>query len=174
VMSFEGKAVDVTKVYQRESDHLRELRYKEVESGKLRRMQTTDEHRFWSINKDSWLFAGDLKVGDQLLMAGGIKATLTETTRIEGKVTVYNLDVDQTESFYANGVLAYQNCDGQTNDQVTARLRQVLYPELKNGEKLLFNAEIRQKNRQKAQDLLSKITLPAMPEQLMSAKEMQP
>ena len=121
VLGFEGKAAGVTKVYTRETDHLRELRYRNVETGQLHRVETTDEHLYWVQNKETWVRAGELAVGDILVLANGY-AKVEATQRREVDTVVYNFDVEGLQSYYANGALVYQQCGAKTDPAVTQRL----------------------------------------------------
>jgi hypothetical protein len=92
----------------------------------LRRLLTTDEHQLWIAPKDRWGFAADLQAGDRLLLAGGHVAEVVESTRYPADTEVYNLDVEGYESYFANGVLAYQDCGGKTTAAVDDHLRAYL------------------------------------------------
>ena len=69
ILGFNGESAGVTKVYIRETDHLRELRYRNTETGELHRVETTDEHLFWVQNLQDWVLAGELKTGDVLALS---------------------------------------------------------------------------------------------------------
>jgi len=78
------------------------------------------------MNRDEWILAGDLEVGDRLMLSGGEEAELIETMRYPANTKVYNLDVAGYETYFANGVLVYQDCGGQTAERVDDHLRAYL------------------------------------------------
>ena len=108
-----GEPVVVTQTYTRHSTHIRELRYRvlgaELEGPDLKRLETTDEHRF-RRRAGPWVKAGDLQVGDVIRLAGQRTAELMETRRLDAPITVYNFDVDQHHIYFANDALVYQKC----------------------------------------------------------------
>ena len=122
VLGFDGEAASVTHVYKRETDHLRELRYRNTETGALYRVETTDEHLYWVQNEQRWVVAGELKLGDMLALRHGQFARLEYSHRREINTVVYNFDVMDYQSYYANDALVYQQCGGKTDDSVTRRL----------------------------------------------------
>jgi hypothetical protein len=122
VLGFDGQSASVTHVYKRETDHLRELRYRNTQTGELYRVETTDEHMYWLQNVQDWVVAGDLKVGDVLAMQAGQFAVLEFSHRREINTVVYNFDVKDYQSYYANGALVYQQCGGKTDPSVTDNL----------------------------------------------------
>ena len=129
VMTYDGKAGTVTEVYTRESDHVLELRYEELNSNGelvLRRLETTDEHLFWVLNANKWLAGRMLETGDIFLMPDDKEGEITEIHRTELPATVYNFDVEEYESYYANGVLVHQKCGGAEETGVEERLRNFL------------------------------------------------
>ncbi|MCP3866752.1 MAG: hypothetical protein GY703_01370, partial [Gammaproteobacteria bacterium] len=124
VATFDGGNARVKRVKVRDTDHLRELRFREIGGEQtLRRITTTDEHRFWAMNRDRWLLAGDIQVGDRLMLVGGTEAVITATRRYSEETKVYNFDVVDYETYFANDVLVYQDCNGQTARRVDDRLR---------------------------------------------------
>lgn len=126
-MTFDGKKAPVSRVKTRQGEHIRELRYRHLEGDHLmRRLRTTDEHQYWVMNRNRWLLAKDLEAGDRLMLPDGEKAEIYETIRYPVKAKVYNLDVAGYETYFANGVLVYQDCGGQTTDRVNERLQAYL------------------------------------------------
>jgi hypothetical protein len=121
ILGFDGRPAGVTKTYVRETDHLRELRYRDID-GHLYRVQTTDEHMYWVQNRQQWVPAGELEVGDELALPEGSFATIETTVRRATDTEVYNFDVDGLQSYYANGALVYQQCGAETDPDVTRYL----------------------------------------------------
>ncbi len=122
VLGFDGDSASVTHVYERETDHLRELRYRNAETGVLHRVETTDEHMYWVQNVQDWVVAGELQIGDVLSLQAGQFAELEFSHRREINTVVYNFDVKDYQSYYANGALVYQQCGGETDPSVTEQL----------------------------------------------------
>ncbi len=123
VLTFNNTQGAVTRVYKRETDHLRELRYRNVKTGQLYRVETTDEHHFWLQNRENWVFAGELKVGDVLALPDGQFARIELTERRAIDTVVYNFDVEDYQSYYANDALVYQQCGMETDQTVTEQLQ---------------------------------------------------
>jgi len=129
IMGFDGSSGLVMEHYTRESDHTLELRYLEWGKegvGVLRRLETTDEHFFWVKDQNKWVPARKLAQGDSLLTANGSEAEVTEVWRREEPAIVYSFDVDEYESYYANGVLVRQKCGGAAETEVEEKLRDFL------------------------------------------------
>jgi hypothetical protein len=122
VLGFDGSAAGVTKVYVRETDHLRELRYRNIGSGQLYRVETTDEHLYWVQNRKQWVLACDLEVGDTLALADSQLAIIELSRRREIDTVVYNFDVEGLHSYYANDALVYQQCGEAPDPVVRQRL----------------------------------------------------
>ncbi|BCE03605.1 right-handed parallel beta-helix repeat-containing protein [Marinicellulosiphila megalodicopiae] len=122
VQGFDGSGASVMKVYERQTDHLRELRYQNSQTGELLRVETTDEHHYWVQNKKAWILAGDLEIGDTFALSEGQFGQLMESSRREVNTIVYNFDVENLQSYYANGALVYQQCGAKTDDSVTELL----------------------------------------------------
>jgi hypothetical protein len=120
IMTYDGNAGSVSKTYVRESDHILELRYRELtKDGEevIKRIETTDEHEFWIINKNRWVAANQLETGDILITLNGNEVTVIETQHLDIPTVVYNFDVDGYESYFVNGVLAHQKYGiGQENE----------------------------------------------------------
>jgi hypothetical protein len=132
VLCFDGKSGQVGRVYAQKSGHVRELRYR-VEKGaappigsELRRLKTTDDHLFWLEERGGWVAAKNLKTGDDLTLADGEAAHITETMRYPGPEMVYTMDVDDAYSFFANSVLIRQRCGGDPGAQEEKRIADAL------------------------------------------------
>jgi hypothetical protein len=126
----------IERMYRIESDHIRELRYRTMAviahegvasdpPAPLRLLRTTDEHLFW-VDGRGWLPAGDLSLGDALVLDGGAVAQIVETRRLETPQTVYNFDVEGAHSYYANDAMVYQKCGADLHeaqrDEATHRI----------------------------------------------------
>ena len=117
VLTAGGKTSRVTRLYRRSSDHIRELRYRVADpsakgaaSDALRRLETTDEHRFW-VNGKGWTSAAKIEKGDVLVVHGDLEAELVDTRRFATPTYVHNFDVEEHDSYFANGVWVHQKCE---------------------------------------------------------------
>ncbi|MCC7202037.1 MAG: right-handed parallel beta-helix repeat-containing protein, partial [Nitrospirae bacterium] len=129
VMTYDGHAGVVKEVYVRESDHILELRYRRQNSegtSLISRLETTDEHFFWVKGDDKWVAGRLLKSGDLLVLPDGEDAEIVEIIRTEQPSVVYNFDVDEYESYFANGVLAHQKCGGEEETGIEKKVREYL------------------------------------------------
>lgn len=74
---------------------------------------TTDNHPFWSADRHEFVEAGQLRLGETLLLANGTPARLTRVTPHTGPpAPVFNLEVDADHTYHvgANGVLVHNEC----------------------------------------------------------------
>lgn len=114
VTTMDGFPTQVSRTYVRSSEHPIELRYS---LGKdLRRLETTGEHRFRVRRErgpEQWLSAQNLRVGDRLILAGHQEGILTDLTNSHTPTTVYNFDVAEGASYFANGAWVHQSCDAE-------------------------------------------------------------
>ncbi|GAA2633693.1 hypothetical protein Adu01nite_55690 [Paractinoplanes durhamensis] len=73
----------------------------------------TTGHKFYSLDRDQWVPAGELKLGETLRDNRGGKITLTGLSEHTAETTVYNLTVDDEHTYYVvagdNPVLVH-NC----------------------------------------------------------------
>ncbi len=126
VMSVDGTPAPVDRTYVRRVEAVRELRYRsEGGAAGVRRLVTTDEHRFWVAGK-GWTPARALSFGDELVLYGGVRGVVEANESIEQPSTVYNLDVAGYRSYFANDALVHQRCWAGENDLITWKLRQEL------------------------------------------------
>jgi hypothetical protein len=117
----EGEAVygEVTRVFSRETDHLRTVLVEDA-AGNVEAIVGTDEHPFWVAGM-GWTPAGQLRSGQQLLTPDGALATIVATSREElaSPVRVYNLEVAGTWTYFVEdgrgeqtAVWVHNRCDG--------------------------------------------------------------
>ncbi|MEM7001669.1 MAG: Ig-like domain-containing protein [Pseudomonadota bacterium] len=116
----------IERTYQIESDHIRELRLRPIDEkgGSLRLIRTTDEHLFW-VDEQGWATAGDLRAGQILQLDDGVEAEIIETIRQNTPQTVFNIDVEQAHSFFANDALVYQKCGADMEALADAATEQI-------------------------------------------------
>ena len=85
---------------------------------------TTASHPFWSEDRQQFVAAGDLRVGENLLLADDTTRRVESITLRPIRETVYNIEVDGEHVFYVgeDGVLVHNSCGdvllGQTMDRV--------------------------------------------------------
>ena len=73
---------------------------------------TTASHPFWSEDRQQFIAAGDLRVGENLRLADDTTRKVESLTRRETRETVYNIEVDGEHVFYVgnDGVLVHNSC----------------------------------------------------------------
>jgi colicin D/pretoxin HINT domain-containing protein len=62
----------------------------------------TDSHPFWSVDRQDWIHAGDLEVGEQVKTADGETLALKSAARRPGLHTVINLEVQEDHVYYVS------------------------------------------------------------------------
>jgi len=79
-------------------------------------IKTTAEHPFFVLNKNKYIDAEDLSVGDILLGSDGSNIVITslKIERLKEKIKVYNFDVDGYDNYFADNVLVHNNPCAQT------------------------------------------------------------
>jgi hypothetical protein len=75
---------------------------------------TTASHPFWSEDRQQFVAAGDLRVGENLLLADDTIRPVESVARRATRETVYNIEVDEEHVFYVgeDGVLVHNECEG--------------------------------------------------------------
>jgi hypothetical protein len=68
-------------------------------------IKTTVYHPFYSDGK--WIKAGELVIGDKILHVDGIEHSINSIDKIDDKVDVYNIEVDGTHNYFAEGYLVH-------------------------------------------------------------------
>jgi RHS repeat-associated protein len=68
-------------------------------------IETTNNHPFWVEDK-GWVFADELRIGDQLLQADGNTLTINniEFIKLDKPVTVYNFEVSDYHTYYVSDI----------------------------------------------------------------------
>jgi hypothetical protein len=74
---------------------------------------TTASHPFWSEDRQQFVAAGELRVGENLLLADDTSRRTESITLRPTRDTVYNIEVDGEHVFYVggDGVLVHNTCD---------------------------------------------------------------
>ena len=76
----------------------------------------TDHHPFWSVDRDEFVDAVDLVVGERLLSASGETLTIADLRVSNYEVMAYNLTVEDIHTYYAGNtpILVHNSCgDGE-------------------------------------------------------------
>lgn len=63
-------------------------------------LTATDHHPFWSENRQNWVDAADLQVGDQVRTASGTTATVSDVRHRTTLQAAYNLSVSDLHTYY--------------------------------------------------------------------------
>ncbi len=107
---------------------------------------TTASHPFWSEDRQQFVAAGDLRVGENLRLADDTTRKLESLTRRETRETVYNIEVDGEHVFYVgkDGVLVHNQCDSILLGQTMRRVNAVAG---RHGWRTLGGPWTRQRNR---------------------------
>ncbi len=73
---------------------------------------TTASHPFWSEDRQQFVAAGDLQVGENLLLADDTTRQLFSSTLRPTRENVYNIEIDGEHVFYVgnDGVLVHNTC----------------------------------------------------------------
>lgn len=101
----------------------------------------TGTHPFWSADRQAWIKAADLQIGEQVKTQHGI-TTLTDRIEVVGEQTVYNLEVYQVHNYLVSdvGVLVH-------NSYVNRAIK-----EIQNGK-----TEVHVKTRQQAEEIFREL-----------------
>jgi len=72
----------------------------------------TANHRFWSENRQAFVSAGELSVGERLRSAAGASVRVAEVTPRPSAERVYNIEIDVEHAYYVSnlGVLVHNGC----------------------------------------------------------------
>ncbi|MGW7461883.1 RNase A-like domain-containing protein [Streptomyces sp. NPDC054797] len=70
------------------------------EGGAQSSVTSTENHRYWLPERQSWAPAGTLRAGDHLRTPQGAQATVTATTQYAHRQDTYDLDVNGIDSYY--------------------------------------------------------------------------
>ena len=68
-------------------------------------IKTTSVHPFYSDG--NWIEAGSLSIGDKILHVDGIEHTIETIELSNEPVTVYNIEVENTHNYFAEGYLVH-------------------------------------------------------------------
>ena len=114
----------VVQLFRNQADTLVHLTYTSGAGCQPATLTGTNEHPFWSLTRQDWVAMGQLKPGEQLLLAGSTTATVT-ATRIEHltqPVTVYNFEVADWHTYHVGTpetgwVFVHNKCDWQKYEE---------------------------------------------------------
>jgi len=68
-------------------------------------IRTTVYHPFYSDGE--WIKAGDLSIGDKILHVDGVEHKVSSIETFDDNVDVYNIEVDGTHNYFAEGYLVH-------------------------------------------------------------------
>ena len=68
-------------------------------------INTTVYHPFYSDG--DWIKAGDLSIGDKILHVDGAEHTIDSIDKVDDKIDVYNIEVDDMHNYFAEGYLVH-------------------------------------------------------------------
>lgn len=68
-------------------------------------IKTTGYHPFYSDG--DWIKAGDLSIGDKILHVDGAEHTIDSIDKVDDKIDVYNIEVDDMHNYFAEGYLVH-------------------------------------------------------------------
>lgn len=97
---------------------------------------STVDH-LWYVETAGWKRAGDLKAGEQLRTLDGTKNTVSSVASQEKTVTVYNLTVANSHTYYVgekSPVLVHNVCKA---DRIAVKIKTVVKKEIKSITKLM-------------------------------------
>jgi len=66
-------------------------------------LEPTATHRLWSANRDGWVAAGELQIGERLVTESGT-VTVAQIERIAGKHRVFNFEVAGAHTYLVSGL----------------------------------------------------------------------
>jgi filamentous hemagglutinin len=71
----------------------------------------THNHPIWSTSRNTWIEAGELKIGEHVKTEKGV-AMLTKRSQRKGRHKVYNLEVHKTHTYYVSNlnILVHNSC----------------------------------------------------------------
>jgi len=94
----------VTQVFRSTADHLLEISYGDQS------IRATDRHPFFVINKNGYVEAKDLEIGDFLLSVEHKVIPIHRIETVHGEFPVCNIEVENNNNYFAGGVLVH-NCN---------------------------------------------------------------
>ena len=105
----------------------------QIKTSSKRTVEATGNHQFYVLDW-GWVAAENIAVGDTLAREdpNGIKYcgdSVSSVKRIQRKETVYDIDVEHTHNFFANGILVH-NClliDDPLNSEQTDKTRESVW-----------------------------------------------
>jgi RHS repeat-associated protein len=97
------------------------------DKGSKNTITTTEDHPFWSTNRNRWVGAGDLEPGDRLRTSNRRYATVDAIRQYDGEKTTYNLTVDAVHTYYvfdgSTSVLVHNTSPKDCGHRLTYDLR---------------------------------------------------
>lgn len=97
----------ITGKFEHESNDVYHLYY----ANNSKPLGVTGSHPIWSMDRNGWVGAGELKIGEKVKTKEG-ETTLTSRQKIQGKQTVYNLEIYRDHNFHVSkdAILVHNSC----------------------------------------------------------------
>jgi hypothetical protein len=96
----------------------------------------TEEHVVFVNGK--WQLAGDIEVGDWLLGRDGERIWVESVEELQSKTPVYNFEVEEKHSYFANGVYVHNDKDGARENFKDTAFFTVVQTDAQGRAKLTF------------------------------------
>ena len=93
-------------------------------SGSAETLTTTEHHPFWSVTREQWVAAGDLREGELLRTAAGTYVQVSAVRSYEHSERTFDLTVDRLHTYYVlagSTSLLVHNCDLTNTARAAAR-----------------------------------------------------
>ncbi|MBF0207013.1 MAG: hypothetical protein HQK53_08995 [Oligoflexia bacterium] len=94
-------------------------------------IRTTDKYPFFSVDKNDWVEAKDLRIGDRPITQNKIIVTITNIEDEYGHFPVYNLNVEKNHNYYVSnmGILVH-NCRREAVESAGSAVRRFVGNEI--------------------------------------------
>lgn len=111
----------ITGRFIHESDNVYDLYFQ----GSTDSLGVTGTHPIWSLDRNEWVAANELRIGENLKTYKG-KVVLTRKQKREGRHTVYTLEVYRDHNFFVsdNSILVHNECWNKHWDDLLGKINQ--------------------------------------------------
>ncbi|MFG2055211.1 polymorphic toxin-type HINT domain-containing protein [Micromonospora sp. NPDC048930] len=93
-----------------------------AEDGDESMVETTQHHPFWSEDRDEWIYAADLRVGEELRALDGSRVTVEAVRSYAGRKVMHDLTVADIHTYYVvvgQAQVLVHNCDWVSPSELT-------------------------------------------------------
>lgn len=113
----------MTGVYRHYANNIIDLQV----SSESRSIATTDNHPFWSEDRQQFVPAGDLQPGEHLRLRSGATSVVESIGKTKRSAPVFNIEVDGEHVYYVglNGALVHNTGEEMKGSVSRLRLRNV-------------------------------------------------